>query len=65
MRFTDAINNARGIGVMTGAQIEREFVAEHDAMECDCGKWAEYRHGSGAYKCACGALYRTSGARIR
>lgn len=65
MTFNQAISNARGIGVKTGAQIERELVAQRnaDAGACECGARFAYSQAVGGYRASCGA-FETSGGRV-
>jgi hypothetical protein len=59
MTFTEAIRNASGIGVMSGAEIEREYVAAVNAATnatCECGARFTYSAGVGAWRAACGAM---------
>ena len=67
MNFQDAINNARGIGVMNGAQIEQERANEinKDANYCDCDARLIYSPSVGAWRSPCGAMYTSSGATVR
>jgi hypothetical protein len=67
--FDAVLNNARGIGVKTGAQIEREIVAQTNRAstrqcECGCGK-LRYKHSTGGWHGRCGSLYRGNGQRLR
>jgi ribosomal protein L37AE/L43A len=54
MSFDAALNNARGIGVMSGAAIEREYERSKGRDDCpECGgvRTVVYRHASGVWKC--------------
>lgn len=65
--FNRALDNARGIGVMSGAQIESERTAILNAVAgtCACGARFDWRAGVGAYRAACGALETRGGTVIR
>jgi hypothetical protein len=65
--FDQVLNNARGIGVKTGEQIEREIVRSRNsaAPKCDHGHATTYSHAVGAYRCEFGALVRGSGHIVR
>jgi hypothetical protein len=67
LTFDQALNNARGIGVMTGEQVEREIVKERNssAPKCSHGHATTYSHAVGAYRCEWGALVRGSGKVVR
>jgi hypothetical protein len=68
MTYEDAINNARGIGVMSGEEIEREYVREVNAAgtpTCDQGHATTYSHAVGACRCEFGALVRRNGQVLR
>lgn len=59
MTFTEAIRNASGIGVLSGAQIEREREAAINAATdevCECGARFTYSMRVGAWRAACGAM---------
>ena len=65
--FEAALDNARGIGVLAGWQIEAERTAilNREAGRCDCGSPFSWRPGVGAYRAACGALERRNGSIVR
>lgn len=67
MNYSEAINNARGIGVLTGEQIEAERVElmNQDAENCDCGAPFSYSGAVGAYRASCGAMETSSGRIVR
>ena len=67
MKFQDAINNARGIGVMSGEEIEAERTAIMNAAgyRCDCGETMHYSAAVGGYRAACGLFESSSGRVIR
>jgi hypothetical protein len=68
MTYEQAIANARGIGVMSGEEIEREYVREVHAAgtpRCDQGHATTYSHAVGACRCEFGALVRRNGEIVR
>lgn len=65
--YEQAIANARGAGVMTGAQIEREHERGMNRrdLRCECGGKLIYRHTTGGRNCdRCGTLHRANGERV-
>jgi hypothetical protein len=68
MTYEDAIANARGVGVKSGEEIEREYVREVHAQgtpTCDRGHATVYSHAVGACRCEFGALVRRNGQIVR
>jgi hypothetical protein len=66
--YEDAINNARGIGVASGEQIEREYVRDVNRrldVRCDKGHVTVYSHAVGACRCEFGAIVRRNGTIVR
>jgi hypothetical protein len=68
MTFEQALQNAMGVNVKSGEEIEREYVRDVHAQgtpKCDRGHATVYSHAVGACRCEFGALVRRSGQIVR
>jgi hypothetical protein len=68
MNFDQTLANARGIGVLSGEEIEREYVRGVNSRplpRCDAGHAVVYSHAVGACRCEFGAIVRRNGSVVR